>query len=193
MGFGFDLTERGEKISNIPHQLFSNDGELLWEVEGDRLVLSNDVCELLECKNYFYANYVSKDRKHTVTVLILLGPSGPTALHKPERCMPAQNFRLVDGPEEILVSTSGIGRAKMLTSNFRSSDLRSRMTRVGYAWTTDGNWCAPMDSRRFFAGEPFLYKIQIYCSKPSDYEFDVDDVVKDFASVFIEEANSALF
>ena len=193
LGFGIDLTERGERLSNIPHQLFSSDGELRWEIEGDRLVMSDDVCQLLECRHYFNANYVSTDRQHRVTVLVLLGPSGPTALHKPERCMPAHNFQLVEGPEEVYVPTSGMGEAKILASNFRSGDLRNSMTRVGYAWTTDGNWCAPEDSRRFFAGEPFLYKIQIYCSKPSDHEWEAVDAVSEFASVFIDQANPVLF
>jgi hypothetical protein len=96
-----------------------------------------------------------------VTLSLLVGPTGPTAVHTPEVCLRGNAYRL-QGPRTALAVPGREDTA--WTSTFVSTDVSARQVRAVYGWRFDGDWSAPEQPRFSFAGRPYLYKLNFSCA-----------------------------
>jgi hypothetical protein len=95
------------------------------------------------------------------TVFILLGPTGPTAVHTPDICFSSRDYTIAEKRQVASVGGDSASPSKCFETRFQSSDASGRYLKSWYAWTVDGNWAATENTRYHFAGNRYLFKIQI--------------------------------
>ena len=186
-GLGQDLTEQTRYVESLPKSFGAlSDGRPAWVSAGEPKQMADEVVQLLECVGHFQAAYRSTLHPNwIVQVLLMVGPSGPLLVHSPGVCYPAAgNVKI--GEDEVLKFRSAKGSIfELRVMNFTRSNLDGTKLRVGYTFSNGQNWENPIDARRHFAGEPFLYKLQFQTMLPSDHEIIEDqDPIRDFARHF---------
>ena len=114
-----------------------------------------------------------------ITLLFILGPTGPTAAHTPEICMGQRKFEPLDDRREVAVDNN-----RFWNKRYKCRDIHGESLSVYWAWmNAAGNWVAPADARYTFAGRPFLYKAQVTC----DFEGSFDGKTKDAGPSFLAD------
>jgi hypothetical protein len=124
-----------------------------------------------------YANAKTGDQ---VALLLILGPTGPTAVHTPEICLGQREFAPLGDRREIAV-----GSDRFWNKRFKSRDLHGGSLSVYWAWNTDGHWLAPQNVRYTFVGLPFLYKVQVTCGFHGPADNDPNDAGQRFLADFV--------
>lgn len=156
---------------------------------------SDEIVKILECDGYHLASYENPKLGFTVQATVLLGASGPTAVHTPEGCMVVQSFRQVSDREKVLIEDMPTAPdVSVWIAEFESTEVDKSHARVAYAWSTDGNWRASESARSEFGGKPYLYKLQV--STPLPFGYDVDkrgDPLEKFLPDFIEALHRTAF
>lgn len=144
--------------------------ELPVQIGNWKMVKSEPMSDLavrtLMCAGYVNRTYVNQKTGDTVSLAIIVGPSGPTAVHTPEICYSSQAYS-IEEPRQAVSLTGGDGQAHAFWRTvFRSSDPAAEQLCVQYGWTADGSWKASESPRFEFAGEPMLFKIQMAAPIP---------------------------
>ncbi len=114
----------------------------------------------LECLSEMVRTYTNAKSGEKVTLLFILGPTGPTAAHTPEVCIGERDFAPLGDRREV---AAGQGSDRFWNKRFKSKKLHGESLSVYWAWNADGIWKAPKDARYAFVGIPFLYKAQVTC------------------------------
>ncbi len=96
-----------------------------------------------------------------VQLFVLLGPTGPTAVHTPDICFSTQDYRQIGSRRRVQTDSQGQATSHCWESTFQSRNLDETIVKSWYAWSTDGNWQADENPRYTFAKSPYLLKIQI--------------------------------
>jgi hypothetical protein len=163
-GPSVDMLAAGDHLQTMPMQI----GD--WQVL-DELTMSDAAIELLECAGYTTRRYQHQQTGDTTTISLIVGPSGPIAVHTPEICYSSRAHTL---EEKATVATIGNGDETSQSENdlggspqtlwkttFRSNDLLGDRLRVYYGWSLGTTWEASKNPRYKFGGKPLLYKLQI--------------------------------
>jgi len=170
--------EAAEHLGSVPEQFGS------W-----RLVRREPLgeTELDQLQPYGYMNniYVHLGTEQQISVFVLAGPVGRTAVHNPEICFSSRSFGVVSGPEQSAVRASGRGVEQFWAMTFRSKDLAGGLVRVYYAWSEGTRWEATEGGRYKFAGYPYLYKIQVSAMLPPNADVGKDDPCRAFLEDFL--------
>jgi hypothetical protein len=138
---------------------------------GDWQLLNEDTMDeptrqILDCAGYVNRQYVNRRSGETISVAIIVGPSGPTSVHTPEICYSSRAYSIVT-PRKQAVFTDRRGRSHAFWAlRFLSNNVSAEQLSVYYGWTSDGTWRAPESARFEFAGRPLLYKLQIASLSP---------------------------
>ena len=171
-GFGQDLTEQVRLVESLPAKFGeTEDGRPAWVMVGERKQLSDEVVELLECAGHYQASYRSTlHPEWIVQLLVMVGPSGPLTTHRPEACYPAAASQLISGPDRLEVKLPEGRSFELQATMFKQRRLEGFIARVGYAFSKGDGWTSPSVAREHFAGEPYLYKMQLHTILPSDFE-----------------------
>ncbi len=187
-GLGEDLTQQVRWVESLPSEIGTlPDGRPAWVRVGDPQELTEEVVGMLECAGYYQAMYQSSvNPEYRVSLLILVGPSGPLLVHSPEVCYPASGNQYLSGPDQVEVRTSDGRKAELQTMMFKNGGLVGGKSRVGYAFSVDGEqWSSPKNARQLFAGQPFLYKMQLHATLPADFQVsDDNDPLEKFIEAF---------
>ena len=172
-GLGQDLTEQVRLVTSLPSEFGQiEDGRPAWVMVGEQQVLADEVVEMLECAGHYQASYRSTLHPDwLVQLLLLVGPSGPLLIHSPDVCYPASGNTFLSGPEFVEAQAVTGERRALQVMMFKQRKLEGRKVRVGFAFSTGAEWDCPQDARRKYAGTPFLYKLQLHTTLPSDYQF----------------------
>jgi hypothetical protein len=125
-----------------------------------------------------------------VDLSLLIGPAGTVSVHSPEICFPSKNFELLGKRVRITIRDDAGIDHQFWRVEFRSQDLEERLSRVYYGWSIGGTWSAPDDPRFEFAGQPYLYKLQLHVKISPDSE--KADAGLSFLSNFLPEARAEL-
>lgn len=198
-GVSAEMAAAAARLQGIPEQVGN------WRLKGSHQ-MSEDTVNMLECVGYIDRTYVHQQSGAAVTVFIVLGPAGPIAVHTPEVCMGGQYKQLADrkqvslgepaestGSGEVTGQAEATGDADTFwAANFQSKDLRESRVRVYYAWSTGGPWSAPKDARYKFAGQPYLYKIQLQTTLPPGTDQAKSDPCREFLRNFLPAAKEFL-
>lgn len=142
--------------------------------------------EILRCHGSIVRDYVSDETGKTVSVAIVFGPRGPTAVHVPEICFTSVGTELAGPRVAEGVSVDGTEQMFWKTQYIRSPDTEPSVE-VWYAWSDGGSWVASKQPR-FWMTEN-LFKIQLAGSIGGD---DDDSGIQDFLVAFLPEVQSYL-
>jgi hypothetical protein len=137
-----------------------------WKVRNS-YDMPQEVVDILECVGYVDRRYVNQETGAAVAVAVMLGPAGPISVHTPEVCYSSREFNATSPREVAEIRDSADGRTDFWTMSFESTRVDKTLLRVYYAWSTDGCWEATEHPRFAYAGQPFLFKIQLAAELPA--------------------------
>jgi hypothetical protein len=98
--------------------------------------------------------YVHRETKEAVLVILMCGRSGKMAVHTPEVCYGGAGYKLVDQPTVSPIRDD----ANFWTATFTKKASRLRLH---WAWNATGAWEASTSPRWQFRGQSFLYKLYV--------------------------------
>ena len=139
----------------------------------------------LQCVGALVRVYKNMKTGDEVTLLFLLGPTGPTAVHSPEVCMLQSEFTALGDRRTVAV---GPGGDSFWNKRFKVNDVHSQPLSAYWAWNRGGKWVAPQDARFAFVGLPFLYKAQVTCGFHGPADSDPNDCGRRFLADFVPVA-----
>jgi hypothetical protein len=131
----------------------------VWEMKKAEKLDQNAI-DQLEPYGYIQRIYVNRNNGATVSVTVLLGPTGPIAVHTPEVCYAGRNHEQL-GEREKIVIPNGDGNDSVWKTSFRLNGVDAQLQNIYYAWSSGDHWVAAENPRFSYAVEPYLYKIQV--------------------------------
>lgn len=131
--------------------------------------LSEEVIKMLQCSAHVSRIYEHEETKQTISIVVLLGPHGPMAVHIPEICYSNSGFQSDSEAKRCRIPQAG-GTA---TDQFWQVSMRSLgedglVQRVYYGWSEGGSWTRPKYPRMAFGRAPYLYKLQMATTEPGE-------------------------
>jgi hypothetical protein len=147
---------------------------------------------MLECDGYFARTYVHQGTGDTVSVTVLLGPAGTIAVHIPEICYGSKNYSSRSERRRVAIAGQTRVKDEFWMIDFRRDNLRGDTVRSYYAWSTGRGWMAPDEPRYAFAGQPYLYKVQLSGLTPTEGEHEMDSSCHRFLQDFVPIASKYL-
>ena len=149
-----DLVAAGSHLDSLPRQL----GE--WQV-AEELPMGASALAMLECAGCVNRRYVNQESGETVSVAIIVGPAGPTAVHTPEICFSSRAYDLQDQRKSVVIGAAPDAEHSFWRVSFKTRNVLADELRVYYAWSRGERWEASTSPRVKFAAAPLLYKIQL--------------------------------
>ena len=151
----------------------------------DEIKLDDYAEQVLQCAGYINHQYVHQDTGEIVNVAVLLGPTGPISVHTPEICYSSRAYKQVGPRRQVSVETSSGMKDALWVVDFQSTTLESYRLRVYYAWTAEERWLASSQPRFDFAGQPYLFKLQLAALLPPHDDEKQGDVCRRFLEDFL--------
>ena len=145
--------------------------------------MSDSVVEMLQCSGHISRIYVNQESGARVSVAVILGPSGPIAVHTPEVCFSSRAHKKLESRKAVSVGDSD---DQFWAMTFENNDLNANLIRVYYGWTSGNRWEAAKDPRMSHASYPYLYKIQLASHHPAGTDLKSNDPCKNFLEDFIK-------
>ncbi len=180
-----DTLSAANKLAEMPSQF----GDWRLQSSGE---LSETASNMLECAGYIVRNYENQATGNVVGLTLLLGPPGPISVHIPEVCFGTRNYKILGERKRAAVPREGGADDEFWTLNYKANNLRGDLLRVYYAWTTGDRWSAVNDPRFKFAGQPYLYKIQLSCRLQPGANVQSYDPCREFLEEFLPAAGKCL-
>jgi hypothetical protein len=180
-----DLITAADKLERLPHQF----GD--WRLKSSE-ELNKMTRNMLECAGYLVRSYENLQTGDIVSVTLLLGPPGPISVHTPEICFSTHNYQTQSQRKAVAICRTAGGDDKFWALEYKMNDIRGGLLRVYYAWSTGGRWAAPNDARFTYAGQPYLYKIQLSGLLPPGAAPSAPDPCKAFLRVFVPVAGKCM-
>lgn len=130
-----------------------------WRQQSDEPI-GDDVLEILQCANHVHRTYINAETAEHVSVAVIVGQPGPTAVHTPEICYSSRDYAIEKGRVKKAIKAGGALHSFWQTE-FKSRKLGGARLVVYYAWTDGDYWQASDAPRYQFGGSPYLFKIQL--------------------------------
>lgn len=166
------LAEAGAQLATLP-DVFGD-----WKLQ-EELPMDEGAKRMLECTGSLNRRYVNRQTGDEVTMAMIVGPAGPTAVHTPEICYSSQAYNQLDDRRlEVVVDDKGVHQSFWRVS-FEPRNSSAEQLHVYYAWRDDEQWRASQSPRFEFAAAPLLYKIQVAALGSASDKAD-DDAGKQF-------------
>ena len=181
-----EMLAAAERVRAIPERIGDWQATSLDE-------LSDDTVKMLRCTGNVFRTYVHRRTGKQISVVFMVGPAGPLAIHTPDVCYRSSNYREYQSRRrKPIVDANGIEHDFFVTT-FQENNVGKRLLRVYYSWNHDQRWRAPGGARSAFAGVPMLYKIQV-ATHDVDRDEDTRGGTKevDAAEQFLGEAMPVL-
>jgi len=159
-----EIARAAANVDSFPNQF----GD--WKQRGEDEKMPDEAVSELQCAGYINRRYVNQRLGREVTVMLMVGPSGPLVRHPPEICYGNRANTLLHDPKNVDVVTNDSRKHTFRLLQFKYSGPVSSEFSVCYGWTADGSWDVPEYPRVRFGGSPLLYKVQVLTSDavPSD-------------------------
>jgi hypothetical protein len=163
-----DLVAAGSHLESFPDQLGN------WVLTED-LPMSDGTLAMLECAGHVNRRYLNQESGETISVAIIVGPPGPTAVHTPEICFSSRAYTLSDSRRTVVIGAVPAVEHSLWCVEFKTQNILADELRVYYAWSRGERWEASASPRVEFAAAPLLYKIQLAATiSPNTKEVDSD-------------------
>jgi hypothetical protein len=150
-----DLSTAALNLEAFPRQFTD------WKQQGDEEQMPQDAIDELQCAGYFNRRYVNQKLGRDVTVMLMVGPSGPLIRHPPEICYGNRANRLLYDPVTLTVETPDSQSHTVRLLRYKNPAVASGEFSVCYGWSADGSWSVPDYPRVTYGGAPRLYKLQV--------------------------------
>ena len=170
-----DSLAAASKLESFPEE-FGN-----WKLQSEER-MSDNVVKMLECSGHISRVYVNQESGERVSVAVIVGPSGPIAVHTPEVCFSSRAHKTLESRQATAVGNSD---DQLWAMTFESNDLNANLIRVYFGWTPGNRWEATKNPRVSLAWCPYLYKIQLASHLPAGTDLTSNDPCKNFLKDFI--------
>ena len=142
-----------------------------WECTNES-ELEPSSLQLLTPFNSITRTYYNQREKMNVNLFVLLGPTGPTAVHTPDICFDSREYKKIGNRKPISVDMDSSGgmksKSKFFRTEFKSRSIEEQGLKSIYGWrNTEGPWRADEQPRWSFADNRFLFKLQATARFPS--------------------------
>lgn len=177
-GISLDLVAMGKALDKFPDKIGP------WQlVSTDRL--SDVVAGVLECTGYALRNYANSETGETVSIGLLIGPSGPMSVHTPDICYSSQAYDKLDEPKQVAIAGANGEQGQFWAQTFKAKSLEGELLRVYHAWRAGGAWQAFEGGRFETARYPYLYKVQVAAplADPASDNDPAQSFLRDFLTV----------
>ena len=170
-----DSLAAAKKLEELPEDF----GD--WKLQSTEK-MTDSVVEMLQCSGHISRIYVNKESGERVSVAVIVGPSGPIAVHTPEVCFSSRDHKKIESRKSVSV---GDLDDQFWAMTFESNDVKADLIRVYYGWTPGNHWAATKNPRVSLASCPHLYKIQLVTHLPAGTDLTSNDPCKNFLEDFI--------
>lgn len=183
-------TNRWQLSDAVAHAVARLDGvpRVLGAWEGHDQTLDPRQVAVAEISGYVSRRYVQRTTGAEVSILLVCGRTGPTALHSPDICYAGAGYTPVSAP-----TRHAEGPASFWVGEFRKPGPTPEPLRIYWAWTGAGAWQAATNPRLQLAHHPALYKLYVIQSVPRADAPAADDPGRDFLRSFLPALAQALF
>ena len=186
-----ETLELAEKINAIP----KNFGD--WECTSES-ELSPTSLQLLTPFNSITRTYYNQREKINVNLFVLLGPTGPTAVHTPDICFDSREYKKIGDRKAISVdmdsNRSRKSNSKFFRTEFKSRNIEEQGLKSIYAWRdSDGPWSAAEQPRWSFADNRYLFKLQATARFPSVEAMKDSRVLENFVAEIERNIEQTVF
>lgn len=153
------------RLATVPKEIGS------WETISEATI-KDEFQELAGLSAYVQRTYRDRLTGSTVTMLLMAGETGPICVHPPEACYSGQGYEVVGGSRRtVTIDTLAEGglaaKPKFKSARFAKPGLLSpTQPQIFWAWSDDGNWRVPQNTRYEFAGSPILCKLYVTWDAP---------------------------
>jgi hypothetical protein len=180
-----DTVSAASKLKQLPYRF------------GDwRLLSSDDVgkvaLDMLQCVGHVARRYENQKTGEVVSVMLLLGPTGPISVHTPEVCFSSRNYLSRGERQRVAIRGAAGSTNEFWALDYKTESLGGDSLRVYYGWSTGGRWSAPNDARFTFVGQPYLYKLQLSSLLPPPATPSTPDPCQKFLQDFVPVAEEYL-
>ena len=180
-----ELVKLSENMRNFPKQI----GD--WECTTEK-PLDTTSAELLTPIASINRVYLNRRKNLSANLFILLGPTGPTAVHTPDICFNSREFKKLSERTRINAGPSADQQnstdSNFFRTEFKSRDINESGLKSIYAWTIDGQWSAAERPRFEFSRSRYLFKLQ------ATSRFESVDAMKDSRAleIFVSDVENLL-
>jgi hypothetical protein len=184
------MSAAAEKLAGIPLTIGK------WKVIRENS-LSTEVVDMLQCSAHVNRVYQHEETKQTVSIVVLLGPHGPMAVHIPEVCYSNSGFKSDSQATNCTLNpASGGGSNQFWRVSMRSMADEELVQHVFYGWSEGDRWSRPAYPRWAFGRAPYLYKLQMATTDVANLNDKTEggggraknDAAEKFLEEFIEAA-----
>ena len=135
-----------------------------------------------------------KKGSDVVNIFIVCGRLQDVFYHTPDRCYPAAGYEMGGDKERQQFEATNGKVAEFFTSTFMKSDpTGTKNERVFWSWNARGQWAAPDNEKRGFAGQRAIYKMYVIAPVVSGTErIGEKDVTVEFIRQFVPELEKSL-
>ena len=174
-----DLNAAAARLDKLPDQL--GDWKLV-----ERLTMDKANEEMLQCAGYLFRRYVNERTGQAISVAIIVGPPGPTAVHTPEICYSSRAYDVSGERRRVVFDSSPSGNHSLWSNDFSTKNPLADNLRVYYGWSRGQSWEASDSPRYQFAAEPLLYKIQLAVTIGPGANDKKPDACREFLEIFLK-------
>jgi Protein of unknown function (DUF3485) len=154
-----DVKSAAEKLQELPHSFGS------WKMVKEEQ-LAKEAAEVLHCYSSVQRVYVHEKSGVQVSFVILFGPVGPISVHTPEICYSSQEYSVATQRVAMIVPATEGENDQLWDLRLKANRVTGQPLRVIYGWTSNGTWQASQRPRFSFAGQHYLYKMQLAVAVP---------------------------
>jgi hypothetical protein len=154
------LRQVGAKIESLPKSFAA------WDMKKSD-VMEQYALDQLQPAGYVQRVYVNRDTGAAVSITVLVGMSGPIAVHTPEVCYGSRDHQQQGQRQAIVVPCATGGKETVWKTTFRMKGIDAHVVNIYYAWSAGDHWAAAESPRLSYATKPFLYKIQLASQVPT--------------------------
>lgn len=172
------LAEAGTRLGQLPNQF----GE--WKLKENQ-PLGEYAERVLECSGYVNRVYVRETTGESVTVAVIVGPAGPISVHTPDICYSSRDHVALGNRQR--ASVADRSEDQFWKIRFETTGLHKDQLEVYYAWNSGTGWNASDEPRLSFAGQPYLYKLQLATYLPPATSADETTARRDVAQEFLAQ------
>jgi hypothetical protein len=147
--------------------------------------------DMLEAASYTVRDYHSDELREDVVVSVLLGPAGPIAAHRPEVCLAGDGHKVRGDRKKVTLAAAAGSSDSFWEVTYQENGAEGRLRRIYYAWSNGGPWTAPDVARFAFAGDPYLYKVQVSSAVAGGAEVE-SNVCRQFLLEFLPKLKECL-
>jgi hypothetical protein len=154
------------RLADVPTRIGS------WE-SISQATINDEFQRIAGLSAYVQRTYRDRLTGASVTMLLMCGEPGPVSVHPPEACYSGQGYEVVAGSRQTVeISLEEALAGSKVKPQFKSARfakpgvIAPSQPQIFWAWSDDGHWRVPENTRFEFAGSPILCKLYVTWDAP---------------------------